>query len=89
MLVGTHVDRAMVGIMESVDWQAGVVSTSTTVTVMGLAESVKIIKCTSACQEASRSAVKPVDVDALKEGEIERKVVEGVEREAKEAVPVQ
>ena len=75
-LVGTYVDGAMAGIMNPVDWQAGVVSTSNTVTVMELAESVMIVICTSAPQKASMSAAKPVDVDMLKEGEIERKEVE-------------
>ena len=77
ILVRTHVDGAMVGIMKPVDWQAGVISASNTVAVMGLAESVKTAICTSAHQEASTSAVKPVDVNTLKEGEIKEKVVEG------------
>ena len=53
------------------------ISASNTVAVMGLAESVKTTICTSAHQEASMSAVKPVDVNTLKEGEIKEKVVEG------------
>ena len=68
---------SIAGMMKPVDWQAGVMSASNTVTVMGLAESVKIVICTSARQEASTSAVKPVDVDTLKVGDIERNVAEG------------
>ena len=62
--------------MKPVDWQARVISPSNTVIVMELAESVIIVICTSAPQEASTSAAKPVDVDMLKEGEIKRMVVE-------------
>ena len=43
---------------------------------MELAESIIIIICTSARQEVSTSVAKLVDVDMLKEGEIERKMVE-------------
>ena len=71
VLVRTHVDGVIVGIMKPVDWQAGVISTSNTVAVMGLAESVKTAICTSAHQEASTSAVKPVT--HLKKGRSRRR----------------
>ena len=62
--------------MKPVDWQARVISASNTVTVMELAESVMTVICTSARQEASTSIAKLVDDNMLKEGGIERKVVE-------------